>query len=508
MASFGTSVRFSAVAICAVQAASAASGADLRVGMRADPDILDPAQGASVAGRMIFAAMCDKLIDTTPEGGYRPQLATDWTWSPDNLSLTMTLRPGVRFHDGEELDADAAKFNLERYRSDPLSRRRTELAPVESVEVVDPMTVRINLTQPYAPLLGVLADRAGMMMSPAAVEAAGENIGLDPACAGPFELVERVAQDHIRLDRFEEYWNKDEIFLDSVTFVMIPDDAVRLLSLRSGDLDIIERLAPSDMATVEGDPNLRTVQGPSLAYDLISINVDHGDRADNPLGSSEKVRQAFDLAIDREAINQVVYGGLFVPSNQHEIPGSPYFDPSHPVKRRDVEAAKALLAEAGEPNPSFTLSVANSPVNQQVAQMIQAMAGEAGFAIELQAMESASLAADADEGDYQAALAIWSGRPDPDANVSPWAACDGFLNWGGYCNPDLDEILAAARKTTNEAERQAFYQRAADIYLADLPHIILYHYASLWAHRDSIEGFVAYPDSLLRLQGVRKTEAG
>jgi peptide/nickel transport system substrate-binding protein len=505
MTSAGTTIKACSALLCAMFLSLPAMAADLRIGLRADPDVLDPAQGTSVAGRVVFAAMCDKLIDTTVEGTYQAQLATSWTWSADNLSLTLKLRPGVLFQDGQPMDAEAVKTNLDRYRSDPISKRKTELKPVESVEVVDPLTVRVKLHEPYAPLISVLTDRAGMMMSPAALAKDKDAVGTHPVCAGPFQFVERVAQDHILLKRFDKYWNNEAIFVDSVTYRSIPDDGVRLLSLRSGDLDMIERLSPSDMPTIQDDTNLKVVQGPSIAYDLISINVNHTENADNPLGKSAKVRQAFELSIDRNALNQVAYNGLFVPGNQSEEQGAPFYDPTHPMVERDVEKAKALLAEAGTPKPSFTFSVANSPILAQIAQMIQSMAAEAGFDIKIQTLESATLAANSNDGKYQASMAIWSGRPDPDGNISPWMACDGFLNWGHYCNQDLDKILSQARQITDDKERLKLYQQAAGIYLTDVPYIVLYHYKSIWATRKNIEGFVPYPDGLIRIQGIKKT---
>lgn len=496
-----------AAAICGLMSSTSASAADLRIGLRADPDALDPAQGASVAGRMIFAAMCDKLIDTTPDGGFRPQLATEWSWSDEGRTLSMKLRDGVLYQDGEPMDAESVKFNLERFRSAPLSKRKSELKPVESIEVVDPKTVKLHLNEAYSPLIGVLADRAGMMMSPAAIEKHGDDIAQHPVCAGPFKFAERVPQDRIRLERFDKYWGAKDVTIDSVTYLPIPDDTVRLLNLRSGDLDIMERLSPTDIDAVKGDSGIKLAQGPSLAYDLISINVDHGAKADNALGKSEKVRQAFEASLDREAINQVIYNGLFVPSNQHQVPGTAFFDEGRPIQPRDVEKARSLLKEAGEEHPSFTLTVANNPVQQQVAQLVQAMSAEAGFDLKIQAAESATLAADSDQGNYQASMAIWSGRPDPDTNVSPWASCDGFLNWGHYCNKDLDSVLAEARQSTDEDERKTLYDQAVDIYLTDLPHIILYHYTSLYALRQNIDGFTPYPDGLVRLQGVTKSAA-
>ena len=178
-----------------------AHAATLRIGLNEDPDALDPARGGSFVGRVVFAAVCDKLVDIDAENNLVPQLATGWTWSTDNLALTVTLRDGVKFHDGATLDADAVKANLERYRSAPESLRKGELKPVASVEVVDPHTVRLQLAQPYAPLVAVLADRAGMMISPKAL---GRDVTSDLPCAGPFKLTERVAQDRIVVDRFPD----------------------------------------------------------------------------------------------------------------------------------------------------------------------------------------------------------------------------------------------------------------------------------------------------------------
>lgn len=491
--------------LAAILVTASASAADLKIGLRADPDALDPATGGSVAGRVIFAALCDKLIDTTPEGTFQPQLATSWSWSPDNLTLTLKLRDHVIFHDGQPMDAAAVKVNLDRYRTDPISKRKTELKPVASVDVVDPLTVAIKLSQAYAPLVSVLADRAGMMLSPATLAKDSANIGAHPVCAGPFQFVERVSQDHITLKRFDQYWNKDAISLDSVTYRMIPDDAVRLLSLRSGDLDLIERLSPSDVETIKDDKGVKAIEGPSIAFDVISINIAHGESADNPLGKNAKVRQALELSIDRGAISEVVYEGLFPPANQTEPVGAPFYDPTHALKGRDVAKAKALLAEAGVPNPSFTLSVANSPTLAQVGQMVQVMAAEAGFDVKIQSLESSTLAANSDAGKYQASMAIWSGRPDPDGNISPWVACDGFLNWGRYCNPELDKLLAQARQNTDDKARAKLYAQSVGIYLADVPFIPLYHYKSIWAARSNIAGFVPYPDGLIRLQGVKKS---
>ena len=476
------------------------SAASLRIGMQEDVDVLDPAQGVTFVGRIVFAAVCDKLVDIDPELTIVPQLATSWEWATDSKALTLHLRANVRFQDDSPFDAAAVKANLDRYRTEPTSKRKSELAPVEAVEVVDPLTVRLVLKQAYAPLLAVLSDRAGMMVAPASFEAARSG---NPLCAGPYRLAERVPLDHITVRRFDKYWNADAIKLDEIVYRPIPDTAVRLVNLQAGSLDILERLAATDIPAVKGDARLRLVETTALAYNTMSINLEHGPRADTPLGRDPRVREALEAAIDRNALNQVVFNGAFVPSNQPQAPGSTYWDPARPVPPRDLARAKKLLAEATGGRFSFTLTTATNTTDQQVAQIIQAMANEAGFDVKIEALESTAMVRNADKGDYQAVLAIWSGRADPDANVSIWLACNGFLNWGRYCDKATDELLGRARSTALVAERQGFYRQAAKRYLDARPHLFLYHSKLLWALSAKLDGFKPYPDGLIRPQGLR-----
>jgi peptide/nickel transport system substrate-binding protein len=494
---------FSLFTAIGLSLAGGVQAATLRIGLQEDPDALDPARGGTFIGRVVMAAFCDKLIDVDPKLGFRAQLATRWSWSADNRALTLELRDGVVFHDGEKLDAEAVKLNLDRYRMAPESQRKAELRPVQNVVVVNPRTVRIELSEPYAPLVGVLSDRAGMILSPKALPGLGAGMVEKPACSGPFRYVERVAQQRIVFDRFDQYWDAPSVHFDRVIYSPIPDTTVRLANLQAGSLDVIERVSPTDTATVRSSSKAKLVESTALGYNLISINVDNTAKANNPLGRSPKVREAFELSLDRKALNDVAFEGLFVPSNQPQAPGTTYYDPDWPVPAPDVTRAKALLAEAGTPRVAFTLMVPNSPVDMQVGQVIQAMASEAGFDIQLQAAEAATLTATTATGDYHAALTIWSGRADPDGNVSPWLDCKGFLNWGKYCSPQLDTALANARATTDPAQRVRYYREAAAIYLAARPVLFLYHFRWFWGVSSRVEGFVPYPDGIIRLQGMR-----
>ncbi len=472
----------------------------LRIGLNEDPDALDPARSGSFVGRLVFAAVCDKLIDTDRNNAFVPQLATSWSWSPDNLALSITLRDGVTFQDGERLDAEAAKVNLERYRSAPESLRKSELRPVSAVEVIDPKTIRLRLSQPYAPLIAALSDRAGMMVSPKGIARLGPRLADELPCAGPFKLTERVAQDRIVVDRFPGYWDAASIKLDRVIYQPIPDTTVRLVNLKAGQLEMVERLGPTDAAAVKADPRLRLIAESALAYHTLAMNLVEGHALRDPV-----LREALEASIDRGVLNQVVMDGQYIPSNQFEAPGSRYYNPKRPVPPRDLARAKALLAQSGTPHPAFTLTVDNQPVEMQAAQVIQSMANEAGFEVKIVAVEANALVAAGKAGTFDAMLVLWSGRVDPDGNVSIWLASDGFLNWGKYNSPKFDGILNKARAVTDVAERQALYRDLSDVYLTDRPHIVLYHLKWLWALSDKVSGFVPTPDGLIRLRGVAVT---
>ena len=477
----------------------------LRIGLAEDPDILDPTLARTYVGRIVFASLCDKLVDITPKLEVVPQLATEWHWTDDNKALVMTLRQGVKFHDGETLDAAAVKFSLERNLTLPGSNRKGEISALKSVEVVDDHTVKLVLDKPFAPLLAQLTDRAGMIVSPKAAQAAGDKFGEHPVCAGPFKFTERVAQDRIVLDRFADYWNKDAIHFDRVVFLPITDTTVRLSNVQSGQLDLIERLAATDLDAARKDTRLHVSAITSLAYNGITINHNNGERAKNPLGQDKRVREALDLAIDRDALNQVVFNGEFAPGNQWEPPASPWYVKAMPVPARDPAKAKALLAAAGVPHPSFTMMVPTNPETLRAAQVIQAMAGEVGFDIKIQAVEFASSLDLASKGEFEAYLIGWSGRTDPDGNLYNFISCKAppALNAGRYCDQEVDAELDAARSVNDPAERMTHYAKIAAHTLVDRPIIYLWHQKWLYAMTAKLAGFEPYPDGLIRPQGIK-----
>jgi len=482
-----------------------AMAADLRIGLAEDPDLLDPDQARTFVGRIVFTSLCDKLVDITPKLEIIPQLATDWSWSDDGTVLTMDLRQGVTFHDGTPFNAEAVLANIDRSQHLPESRRQSELTSVQSAAATGEYQVTFTLASADATLLAQFADRAGMMMSPKALTEEGVDFSNNPVCSGPFKFVERIQQDRIVLEKFPEYWNADKFAFDTITYLPIPDSTVRLANVRSGDLDMLERLAATDAKSVKDDTGLTYAEAVSLGYSGITINLENGDAGDNPFGNEKLLRQAFSFAIDRDAINQVVFNGAFAPGNQPYPPTSPWYNTSIPVPARDIEKAKALMSEAGFESVDLTLTVPNSPETLQLAQVIQSMVSEAGFNVTINATEFATMLSQQTAGNYEADQVGWSGRVDPDGNIHQFVTCEGGINDTGYCNPEVDKLLNAARTTTDTAARKTAYDAALAILNEDLPILYIYHQSWIWALNKGVTGFVPYPDGMIRLEGVSKS---
>jgi peptide/nickel transport system substrate-binding protein len=498
-------LRLAAAAVAlALAASSAAAQTTLRIGLAEDPDVLDPTLARTYVGRIVFASICDKLFDIDDKLNVVPQLALSYEIAPDGKAVVIKLRPGVKFHDGVDFDAEAAKFSLDRHLTMTGSFRKPELAAVERVEAVDPLTVRLVLKTPFSPLIAQLTDRAGMMLSPKAAQAAGDRFGLKPVCAGPYRFVERVQQDRIVVEKFADYWNKANVHIDRIVYLPITDASVRLANLRSGGLDLIERLLATDIKDVRADPRLKLSTALWLGYQGIDINVGNGPAAKNPLGQSAKVRQALSYAIDREALTQVVFNGEFMPGNQWVSPEHPYYQKSFPVPKRDVAKAKALMKEAGITG-RFTVDfmVPKGPEQQAVAEVIQAMAAEIGIDMKIRVTEFATSLKQAEAGEFQAFLLDWSGRTDPDGNVYVFHKCKAPQNNSHYCNPEVDKLLDEARMVADPAQRKAVYEKLTKIILDDDPKLYIYHRRALIAHTTRLDGYKQAPDGLVRVVGLK-----
>ena len=483
---------------------SAIAQTTLRIGLAEDPDVLDPTLARTYVGRIVFASLCDKLFDIDEKLNVVPQLALSHETSADGKTVTIKLRPGVKFHDGEPFNAEAAKFSIERHLIMQGSFRRAEIVEVDRVEATDAMTIRLHMKSSFAPLIAQLTDRAGMMVSPKAARAAGDKFGTKPVCAGPYKFVERIAQDRIVVERFADYWDKGRIHFDRVLYQPIQDSTVRLANLKSGSLDFIERVLATDINEVKKDAKLKLITGTELGYQGITLNLANGEKANNPIAKNAKVRQAFEAAIDRDAVNQVVFNGLNRPNNQWVSPQNPYYLAQFPMPKRDLAKAKALIKESGVATPiALDFMVPNSPEGRAVAEVLQAMTGEAGFDLKIRVTEFATSLNEAEKGNFQLYLLNWSGRTDPDGNIFTFASCKGPLNLGRYCDPKTDELLTKARTTVSAAERKAIYAQVAPTILAEGGVLYLYHRTLLFAHSTRLDGFHVVPDGLIRLTDLR-----
>jgi peptide/nickel transport system substrate-binding protein len=494
-----------AAAVVALACGSAAAQTTLKIGLAEDPDVLDPTYARTYVGRIVFSSICDKLFDIDEKLNVVPQLALSHETSPDGKTVTIKLRPGVKFHDGEPLDAEAAKFSLERHLSAPGSFRKPEIAAIDHIDVVDPLTIRIVLKQPYSPLIAQLTDRAGMMLSPKAVKAEGDKFGLHPVCAGPYKFVERVQQDRIVVEKFQDYWNKDNVHIDRIVYLPVTDATVRLANLKSGGFDISERMLATDIKDIRADPKLRLATALELGYQGITINMGDNERAKaTPLGRSEKVRQALSLAIDRDALNQVVFNGEFVPGNQWVNPEHPYYQKSFPVPKRDLAKAKALMREAGVTAP-FTVDfmVPKGAETGAVAEMVQAMAKDIGIDMKIRVIEFATGLKQMEASEYGAFLLAWSGRTDPDGNAYIFQVCHGPQANSGICNADVDKYLNEARAVSDFAARKAIYEKLTKVILEEDPIIYLYHRRVLIGLNARVDGYKQMPDGLVRVVGLR-----
>jgi peptide/nickel transport system substrate-binding protein len=481
--------------------------------MLEDADRLDPTFGGTAGGREIFFNMCEPLYDLTADGTIVPRLAAAMPqFSADGLTVTIPLRRGVRFNDGTPMDAEAVKTSLDRHRALAGSRRAAELSTITEVAVVNPTTVRLTLSRPLAPLVATLSDRAGMIMSPAQLQKLGDNFATSPVCVGPFSFVERVIGDRIVLERSRFYYDANKVFLDRVIFKPIPDDNVRLLNLRSGDIHIADRVAATDVLGVERDPNLKLLSVTSNGYVTISINIANASgigqpagRPDSPFADS-RLREAFEWTLDRDRINRFVFGGKQVAGCNPISPVNAFYPKALECPGRDLARAKELIAKSGVATPiSAELLVvpAASPVMLRLGELIQSMARPAGFNISVRPTEPATwLAIASSTGKFQLAFSPWSGRVDPDGNLYAFHHSKGPDNYANAQDAEIDALLDRQRTETNIEVRRKTIAEIIEKIRTRRSSIYLYHQNLFAAHGTRIVGFEMYADGMPRLKTV------
>jgi peptide/nickel transport system substrate-binding protein len=473
-------------------------GGTIRIGMDADNTTMDPHRSTAAVDRQVYNNVYGKLVDLDAKFGIVPQLAQSWEIKNGGLTYVFKLRHGVKFHDGTDFNADVVKWNFDRMRDPELgSPRRSEIAPVKDVKVVDAHTVEITLSAPFSPFLTVLTDRAGMMVSKAAVEKFKDDFARNPVGTGPFRFGEWVKDDHLTLKRFDGYWEQGRPYLDEIVYKPIPDSSVRFTAMRTGQIDVMHQIHPKDVSPAKNERGLKVSEIPSLWWQGMHLNNQAAPFTNKAL------RQAIWYAVDRSVIQRVVYYGQGAPAWGPFPPSQWAQDREFADWKRDVAKAKAKLAEGGQPNGfAFTIKGWNQPTQVQELQVIQAQLKDIGVDMKVELLEFGKLLADLNSHNFVALRLGWSGRPDPDGNAHSFLHSKGGLNRVRYSNPKMDDLLDRARSESDLGKRKALYNEVTRLAAEDAPYVWLHHDAEVKVWAEAVRGFEHIGDGMLRMKGV------
>ncbi len=459
----------------------------LTVGMGDEPFTLDPATGVAGTDYPYLYSLYDRLIDFEPQTlALRPGLATEWHFSgEDKRTLELTLREGVKFQDGTPFNAEAAKASLRHFQT---MKRIHDLDMVSDIDVIDPTHIVLHLNQEYSVLPAVLSDRAGMMVSPAAVAKYGQDFGRHPVGAGPFALKGWTAGSVIELTRFGDYWDKERIRLSGIQYRIILSSTSQISALLSGQVDHAFRLDPKDASAIRADPKLRFAVEPGTAFNMISLNTGMAP-LDNKL-----VREAINMSIDRSAIANAIVGPgmsggnalMLVPPTSwaysKELEDSVKYDPAH---------AKALLAQAGFPN-GITVKICATPqagYGTDITDIEREQMKPAGITLDVAVMTgSACLQTFSSKRVFPAWQGSFSGRPDPYLTYSQNFGASGQYNLGHTAYPGVDKLLDRILTTYTQDEQKPLYTELNRLWIEDAPFILLYYRPTYAAYATSLAG--------------------
>ncbi len=489
----------------------------LIVGQIAEPQSLDPHRVTAANDFRILTNVYDGLVRY--EAGtldLEPALATAWDISEDGLTYTFTLREGVTFHDGSAFDAQAVKFNFDRMLDEAHPFHNTGPFPlsfqfdaVDSVTVIDPLTVEFTLKEPFAPFLSNLAAPVGLIVSPAGVEAAGGDFGRSPSGTGPFRFAEWVANQRVVVEANPDYWDGAPQ-LQAVVFRPITDANTRIAEMMAGGIDVLVETPPDNVAVFRDDPTFAVHEtvGPHVWY--LILNTRDGPFAD------KRVRQAINYAVDKQGIvDNILQGTAEVAAG----PIPPAFDwatdPGIAPYPHDPERAKALLAEAGVTQADMTFLVTEGgsgmldPV--QMATAIQSDLAAVGLNANIQTYEWNSYLAQVNGGlsgkGDMAEMAWMTNDPDTlpfltlHSNAMPEA---GGFNSGYYSNPHLDGLLDQARTAIDFEERADLYREIQGLVHEEAPWLFVANWKQNAVTTARVEGFTLQPDFTLILRDVVK----
>ena len=456
---------------------------------------LDPLDSSLLVEREVFYNMYDSLFTIDPTLKITPGLVKSWDIS-DPVNYKFTLQSGVKYQDGTPFNSQSVKDNIQRYKTAATSRRKTDLKSVSSVEVVDDTHVNFHLSKPDATLLATLVDRAGMMLSMAAVKKGGQNFSLAPtgAGSGPFEFVEWMRNDHLTLKKNPGYWKAGLPYLDGVTYRAIPDVNAILAALKTGDIDIARTIAPKDVAGVKSDSTLIYRATPAIGFNGFELNTGTA-----PFNDPAK-RKAVALAVDRAQVLKNINFNIGVVGYGPIPPSSWAFDPSEKI----YDHADPTAAKAAATGFSFTFKTTSDPINQQLAALLQSQLAAAGITMKIETEEFATYEQECANHKFEACNVSWSGRIDPDGNTYAWWHTGGDFNDSLYSNAQVDAWLEDARVSSDQNKRKQDYDNAQKQIVADAPYVFTVFGVSAQISDTKIHGFTLYPDLMIRMAEVWK----
>ncbi|MGI9334596.1 MAG: ABC transporter substrate-binding protein [Gammaproteobacteria bacterium] len=474
------------------------SGGTLTVAIFADPLTFDPHLTGNLQGRATTQAVHDTLLTVDKAGRLAPNLAESWVWR-DGKTIDLGLRKGVKFHDGTDFDADAVRYNIERIRDPETgSIRGGEIGTLDTVEVVDSHTVRLTLKHPFAAFLFPLIDVSGCIASPSALEKYGKDYGLHPAGTGPFKVADYLKDAHSVLEKNGDYWNKGKPGVDQLILRPIPVDSTRLAELRSGGVQFAESLPLQDIKRLRQSDEIVVSEKVGFRWEYFGFNL----RDEYP-GRSRAFRQAFQWAIDREALHHIAYFGTGSVGYDGILPGSPFHDAEYKPFSPDMDRAKRLLDESGVDLPvSIKAPLRPDPVKQRAAQIFQATAEELGVKVEIEQTDSAGYRSMLKGGTMPVDLQGWWGyRPDPDQYLYILLHSTGsYAKRHGYNNPEMDKLLDGERASRSEGERRELFRKLSHLMNEDAVYVPWHYSSDFKGHHPNVKGFVHYQDSIIRYE--------
>lgn len=483
------------------QTAETDPGAVLRFAYANAPGTLDPHVVNTAFANVPLFQIFDRLVHMDMNGEAVPGLAESWEWSEDGRILTLRLREGVTFHDGEPFNAEAVKANIERAKTVEASFVANDLASVDSVDVVDDSTVTLNLSAPDVGLVLKLSDRAGAMISPKTMT--GDAVNLRPAGTGMY----KVAEDHkvgveLVTEKYDDYWDTDAQKLAGIEMTFNPDTTAILNAIRSDSVDA-GYLRESEIDPAES-AGLQVVIGNDLGFGNILMNPEA-----TPALKDERVRMAVNLGIDREAIVEGVLLGHGRVTNQPFPEG--YFAHADDVPQYDYdpERAKELLEEAGFEN-GFTWEIHNVPgPGSRINEAIASQLAEIGVKVEVRQTEAAALTAMYADGAAEALNVRWTGRPDPTATIDLIFMPGGSNNPSGMASERAIELNEQQRNESDEAKRADLLHELSAELVAHPPasNIVLFQSVTATGANNKVVGLEPYISGKIEFRGVGMTSS-